>query len=83
MPNVPQDVPVENASPIPTKKIIAGIKFISAVAFPETIPATKSLAPSVSVTPFKLHASTKMIIAGTIALKPSGTASKHLPIFKT
>ena len=83
MPNVPHEVPVEKARPIPIKKIIAGIKFINPTALPETSPATKSFAPSVSVTPFRLQAKTRIMIAGTIALKPSGKLSKHLRSFKT
>ena len=83
MPNVPHEVPVEKASPTPTKKIIAGIKFIKPAALPEMRLATKTFAPSVSVTPFKLQANTRINIAGTIALKPSGKHSRHLRNFKT
>ena len=72
IPNVPQEVPVANASPTPTKNIIAGSIFIRPAAEVSINPATYGAAPRLSVIAFNVQANVRMIIAGTIALNPSG-----------
>ena len=73
MPKVPQDVPVANASPHPTRKMMAGSRFNRLFAQPLIAEATYSAAPRLSVMDFKVQAQVKIRMAGTIALKPSGT----------
>ena len=75
MPNVAQLVPVENASAAATTKMIAGRKFWSPAAGPLIRPAMNSFAPSESVIVLSVHAQQRIMIAGTIALNPSGKAS--------
>ena len=75
MPNVPQLVPVENARMIAITKMIAGRKFIRPIAGPLMRSEMKIFAPSESVIDFNVHAQQRIMIAGTIALKPSGKAS--------
>ena len=72
MPNVPQEVPVAKARPQAMAKMMAGSMFCKPCALPPTRPATYSLAPKESVIAFNVHASVRIKIAGTIALKPSG-----------
>ena len=78
-PKVPQEVPVANARKAPITNINAGKKLIimPLEAKLSTRPATYSAAPSESVMLFKVQASTRIRIAGTILLKPSGTAFIH------
>ena len=75
MPNVPQLVPVENERITAMTKMIAGRKFQSAAAGPLMRSEMNTFAPSASVMPFSVHAQQRIMIAGTIALKPSGKAS--------
>ena len=75
MPKVPHEVPVENARTIAMTKMIAGRKFCRPAAGPLMICEMKTLAPSESVIAFRVHAEQRMRIAGTIALKPSGSES--------
>ena len=75
MPNVPQLVPVENARMTATTKMIAGRKFCRPAAGPLMMSEMKTFAPSESVIVFSVHAQQRIMIAGTIALKPSGNAS--------
>ena len=75
MPNVPQLVPVENARMTAITKMIAGRKFCRPAAGPLMMSEMKTFAPSESVIVFNVHAQQRIMIAGTIALKPSGNAS--------
>ena len=75
MPKVPQLVPVENASTMAITKMIAGRKFQSPAAGPLMRSEMKILAPSESVMVLSAQAQQRIMIAGTIALKPSGKAS--------
>ena len=77
MPNVPQDVPVENARKQATRKMMAGKNALKPAALPSTKEEIKILAPKESVIPFSVQAQIRIIMAGTIALKPSGTDSIH------
>ena len=72
IPNVPQDVPVANARKQPMMNTIAGRNAIRLPANPFTAISTYSFAPRLSVIDFNDQANVKIIIAGTIALKPSG-----------
>ena len=72
MPKVPQEVPVAKARKHPTTKIIAGRKFNREPALTFTRLATYTSAPRLSVIAFRVHAKVRIIIAGTIALNPSG-----------
>ena len=72
IPNVPQEVPVANARKHPTRKIIAGRRFISPPAAEFITEATNGAAPRLSVIAFRVHANVRIRIAGTIALNPSG-----------
>ena len=71
IPKVPQDVPVENAKPIAITNTIAGNNHVSPAALALTNSATNTLAPKSMVMPLKVHAKVRIIMAGTIALKPS------------
>ena len=77
IPKVPQEVPVANASPQPTRKIKAGSRFNRPFAQPPIIEATYSAAPKLSVIAFKVHAQVRIRIAGTMDLKPSGIQDIH------
>lgn len=83
MPKVPQEVPVEKARKQPTRKIMAGRKFIREPALWFMISATNTAAPRLSVIAFNVHAKVRIRIAGTIALKPLGRHSMHSWKFKT
>ena len=83
IPNVPQLVPVANARKHPTRKMIAGRRFTIPSALPATMPATYSAAPRLSVIDFSVHAKTRIRIAGTIALNPSGRHAIHSSNFST
>ena len=67
---VPQLVPVENARNTPTINITAGI-ITPAEVWEPTTPPTNSASPSVSLTPFKVHAKIRMATAGIIRRNPS------------
>ena len=73
IPKVPQDVPVENDNRQAITNITAGRNICMEADLASTTPATKSAAPSESVIAFKDHASVRIAIGGTIALKPSST----------
>ena len=75
MPKVPQEVPVEKASPAATIKIMAGNTPCSPEAEPDTRSATKNLAPNSPVMPDSVQAMVRIRIGATIALKPSGIQS--------
>ena len=76
MENVPQDVPVAKARNSATTKMIAGSMMVRPLADPSSIPATNCGAPREDlVMPPMLHASTRIRIAGTMALKPSARLS--------
>ena len=75
IPNVPHDVPVENARKQATRKIIAGKKFASPAAADFISISTYSAAPSKPVIFLRAVANVKIKIAGTIALKPFGILS--------
>ena len=77
IPKVPQEVPVANARPTAITNTIAGRKFCRDCALPDTRSATYVSAPRDSVTDFSVHARTRIMIAGTIALKPSVRLSMH------
>ena len=83
MPKVPQEVPVENARKQPTRKIIAGRKFIREPAVCYMASATNSAAPRLSVIAFRVQAKVRINIAGTMALNPSGKHSIHWVKLKT
>ena len=83
IPNVPQEVPVANESPTAIRKTIAGRKFCKPEAELWIKSAINTLAPIESVMIFRVQAQTKIIIAGTIALKPSGIESRHALKLKT
>ena len=63
--------------------MIAGRRFKSPPAAEFIISATYSAAPRLSVIAFSVHANDKIKIAGTIALKPSGTHAIDSLNFKT
>ena len=69
IPNVPQDVPVANAIPQATRKIIAGNRLCSTVAEPPTSSATYTSAPKSPVTPERVHAKVRIKMGETMALK--------------
>ena len=73
IPKVPHDVPVANARKHPTRKMIAGSRFTSPPAAESMMPATYSAAPRLSVMAFSVQAKVRIRMAGTMALKPSGT----------
>ena len=73
MPKVPQLVPVEKASRQPTTNTITGSTICMPVALCCTRSRTKYLAPRESVMAFRLQAKVRIMMAGTMALKPSGT----------
>ena len=73
IPKVPQLVPVEKASRQPTTNTITGRIICIPVALSRTKSRTKYLAPRESVMAFRLQAKVRIIMAGTMALKPSGT----------
>ena len=77
MPNVPQLVPVEKPRMQAMRKMIAGRNAFSEAAGPLMRSEMKIFAPSESVMPFSVHAQQRIMIAGTIALNPSGNASMH------
>ena len=72
IPKVPQEVPVANASPHPTRKIMAGRITSIPPATERIASSTNTAAPSESVIAFSVHAKVRIMIAGTIALNPSG-----------
>ena len=72
IPKVPQEVPVANASPHPTRKIMAGRITSIPPATERMASSTNTAAPSESVIAFSVHAKVRIMIAGTIALNPSG-----------
>ena len=73
MPKVPQLVPVAKARPQPMRNTMAGRKFCRLSALLYTKSRTKYLAPRESVMDFRDQAKVRMRMAGTMALKPSGT----------
>ena len=73
MPNVPHDVPVANESPTAIANIIAGRMKSSLPAELSTRREMNIFAPRLSVIALRVHAHARIIIAGTIALNPSGT----------
>ena len=75
IPKVPQEVPVAKAKSAAMAKMIAGRKFSRLPALFSTILATYSAAPSESVIALRVHARDKIVMAGTIALNPSGIHS--------
>ena len=77
IPKVPQEVPVAKDKPTAIKKIMAGSIICNPLAEPSTSCDTKILAPKLSVIAFKVQAQVKIIMAGTMALKPSGMLSMH------
>ena len=83
IPKVPQEVPVANARKKAMIKIIAGRKLKRDPALCSTREATYSAAPSESVMDFSVQASVRIVIAGTIALKPSEMQSIHERKFST
>ena len=72
MPKVPQDVPVAKARKQPMRNTMAGSSIWNPAAECSTTAATYSRAPSESVMAFRLHAKVRIMMAGTMALKPSG-----------
>ena len=78
--NVPQEVPVANARPSAMRKNTAGMNIPmvdSAFTTEDTKPPM--LRYSSRQTPDSVHASVRMRMAGTIALKPSVKASQNWP----
>ena len=73
MPKVPQLVPVEKLSTQATRKIMAGRKLKSVPAAELITEATKYFAPSRPVMFFKAVAKVRMVMAGTMLMKPCGT----------
>ena len=73
MPNVPHEVPVANARPSEIRKKIAGMN-MPTMDCPSTTEETKPpiLRYSSEHTPDSVHASVRIRIAGTMALKPFG-----------
>ena len=71
-PNVPQLVPVAKASRQPIRNTMAGRNICMPSAPLFTRSRTKYFAPRESVMAFSDHANVRIIMAGTIALKPSG-----------
>ena len=75
IPNVPHDVPVANAITHPIRNTTAGSKLTRLPASPPTNSSTNSLLPRLSVIAFSVHASVRIMLAGIIALNPSGKQS--------
>ena len=73
IPKVPQEVPVAKANKQPMANTITGSSICTPVAEVCTKSRTKYFAPRESVIPFRLQANVRIKIAGTMALKPSGT----------
>ena len=77
MPNVPQEVPVAKASPLPTRNNIAG-KSEVAVILPESMLLTKVPASNfVLQKPPNVQARTRIRMAETIILNPCGIHSAN------
>ena len=77
IPNVPQDVPVAKDNPHAIRKMIAGMIPMNEPFDLSTISATYSAAPKESVIALRDHASVRIRIGGTIALKPSSMLDMH------
>ena len=77
MPKVPQEVPVAKDRPTAIRKMIAGRKPSMFPALFSTMPATYSAAPRESVIAFRVQARERIMMAGTIALKPSDRQLMH------
>ena len=75
IPNVPHDVPVANAITHPIRNTTAGRKLTRPSANPPTKFVTNSLLPRLSVIAFSVQASVRIMLAGIIALNPSGKQS--------
>ena len=75
--NVPQEVPVEKERNTATANSTTGIKILADAWSPTTLP-TNWARPIASPTPFKVHAKTRIVTAGTISLKPSDRLSIKL-----
>ena len=75
MPKVPQLVPVEKLSTQAMTKMMAGRKLNRPAAALSVTPATKYFAPSRPVTFFSAVASVRIVMAGTMFIKPVGIAS--------
>ena len=77
IPKVPHEVPVAKARQHPTRKTMAGRKFIRLLALDRTRSDTNISAPRLSVMAFSVQAKVRIRIAGTMALKPSGIQLMH------
>lgn len=75
MPNVPQLVPVEKLSTPATMKMIAGRKLNSDPAAEFMTEATKYLPPSRPVMFLSEVAKVRIVMAGTMLMKPFGRQS--------
>ena len=76
MPKVPQLVPVAKASRQPMTNTMRRQQHLhTAAALLQTKSRTKYLAPRESVMAFRLQAKVRIMMAGTMALKPSGMQS--------
>ena len=75
MPKVPQEVPEAKARITATTKITAGSMLYRPVAAPSMTLCTKSAAPSIPVMLFRETARVRMVMAGTMEMKPLGTHS--------
>ena len=72
MPKVPQEVPVAKASRQPMTNTMRGRIIWRPPAEDRTKSRTKNFAPRESVMFFRLQAKVRIMMAGTMALKPSG-----------
>ena len=77
IPKVPQEVPVANARNTAIQNTIIGIKTCKTPVLFARTPATNTSAPRSPVIPDSVHANVRIMMAGTIALKPSGSASMN------
>ena len=75
IPNVPHDVPEANARPHPIANMIAGSRLMNVPATDSVAVDTNVASPRLSVIALSVHASVRIRIGATIALKPSGMQS--------
>ena len=73
MPKVPQLVPEAKASRQATRKITAGSMAYRKLDAPRMTPSTNMSAPRALVMLLRLTARVRMVMGGTMAMKPLGT----------
>ena len=77
IPKVPQEVPVAKERPTAMRNTMAGRKDSRVPAVLSTNCEMKIRAPRLSVIAFRVQAQVRIIMAGTMAQKPSGKDAMH------